>query len=170
MQQVFIKVVRWICQRLNGFFVKPSPILAYSGILWHTLAYSGILWHTLAYSGILWHNQCIINNCWRSVPLPCGQYMAIFFFIFLVWELLPLRKMRFNFFVDDVDKNPFNWEVQITPLILNFIFFTFHWGKIKMPQIGPKINNIEIWSKSGLKVIISWNKSPYGNIGGMFEL
>ena len=24
------------------------------------------------------HNQCIINNCWRSVPLPCGQYMAIF--------------------------------------------------------------------------------------------
>ena len=23
-------------------------------------------------------NQCIINNCWRSVPLPCWQYMAIF--------------------------------------------------------------------------------------------
>ena len=21
---------------------------------------------------------CIINNCWRSVPLPCGQYKAIF--------------------------------------------------------------------------------------------
>ena len=21
---------------------------------------------------------CIINNCWRSVSLPCGQYMAIF--------------------------------------------------------------------------------------------
>merc|ERR1712012_886833 len=52
--------------------------LAYSGILWHTLAYSGILWHTLACSGILWHNQCIIRNCLRSVPLPCGQYMAIF--------------------------------------------------------------------------------------------
>ena len=51
---------------------------AYSGILWNTLAYSHILWHTLACSGILWHNQCIINNCWRSVPLPCGQYMAIF--------------------------------------------------------------------------------------------
>ena len=52
--------------------------LAYSCILWHTLAYSGILWHTLACSCILWHNQCIINNCWRSVPLPCGHYMAIF--------------------------------------------------------------------------------------------
>ena len=24
------------------------------------------------------HNQCIINSCWRSVPLPCGQYKAIF--------------------------------------------------------------------------------------------
>ena len=24
------------------------------------------------------HNQCIIDNCWRSVPLPCGRYMAIF--------------------------------------------------------------------------------------------
>ena len=23
------------------------------------------------------HNQCIINKCWRSVPLPGGQYMAI---------------------------------------------------------------------------------------------
>ena len=56
--------------------------LAYSGILLHTLAYSGIPWHTLACSGILWHNQCIINNCWRSVPLPCGQYMAIFYFCF----------------------------------------------------------------------------------------
>jgi len=24
------------------------------------------------------HNQCIINSCWQSVPLPCGQYKAIF--------------------------------------------------------------------------------------------
>ena len=27
LQRVFIKVVRWICQRLNGFFAKPSQIL-----------------------------------------------------------------------------------------------------------------------------------------------
>ena len=88
--------------------------LAYSGILWHTLAYSGILWHilayssillhTLAYSGILlhsMHNQYIINDCWRSVRLPCGQYMAIFFVFlgkipglwldYLVWPLSPAR-------------------------------------------------------------------------------
>ena len=24
------------------------------------------------------HNQCIINSCWQSVPLPCGHYKAIF--------------------------------------------------------------------------------------------
>ena len=22
--------------------------------------------------------SCMLSNCWRSVPLPCGQYMAIF--------------------------------------------------------------------------------------------
>ena len=29
-----------------------------------------------------------------------------------------------------------------------------------MPKIGPKINKIEIWLKSGLKVINLWNESP----------
>ena len=52
--------------------------MQYHAMQCNTLAYSGILSHTLACSGILWHNQCIISNCWRSVPLPCGQYMAIF--------------------------------------------------------------------------------------------
>ena len=31
--------------------------------------------NTLQYPAI----PCIINYCWRSVPLPCGQYKAIFF-------------------------------------------------------------------------------------------
>merc|ERR1711884_254182 len=69
--------------------------LAYSGILWHILAYSGILLHTLAYScifsfchtlaypGILWHILAFSCIVWHTlayfgVPLPCGQYMAIF--------------------------------------------------------------------------------------------
>ena len=30
--------------------------------------------NTMQYHAI----PCIINNCWRSVPLPCGRYMAIF--------------------------------------------------------------------------------------------
>ena len=28
---------------------------------------------------IFWLHFGYIDNCWRSVPLPCGQYMAIFF-------------------------------------------------------------------------------------------
>ena len=74
--------------------------LAYFGILWHTMAYSGILWcdvmqhgatqckmvqyhakpcnsmqkHTIQCNPMLYHAiPCIIDNCWRSVPLPCGQ-------------------------------------------------------------------------------------------------
>ena len=30
--------------------------------------------NTMQYHAI----PCMLNNCWRSVPLPCGQYMAIF--------------------------------------------------------------------------------------------
>ena len=33
---------------------------------------------TALYTALFMHNQCIINNCWRSLPLLCGQYMAIF--------------------------------------------------------------------------------------------
>ena len=68
---------------LGHYFGKTSQD---SGILWHTLAYSGILWHNMAYSGATWCNMvqhcaipCIINNCWRSVPLPCGQYNGHFY-------------------------------------------------------------------------------------------
>ena len=60
------------------YYAIPCNAMQYSGILWHTLAYPGILWHTLACSGIFWHYQCIINNCWRSVPLPSGQYNGHF--------------------------------------------------------------------------------------------
>ena len=48
--------------------------------------------------------------------------------IYMVYALLPLQKC-------------------------DFIFCTFCKGK--MPKIGLKINKIEIWPKSGLKVIIS---------------
>ena len=38
------------------------------------MQYHAIPCNTTQYHAIL----CIINNCWRSVPLPCGQYKAIF--------------------------------------------------------------------------------------------
>ena len=41
---------------------------------------------------------------------------------------------------------------------------------VMMPKIGPKINKIEIWLKSGPKVINSPNQSHRGHIWGMFEL
>ena len=40
----------------------------------NTMQYYAIQCNTMQYHAI----PCIINNCWRSVPLPCGQYMAIF--------------------------------------------------------------------------------------------
>ena len=41
----------------------------------------------------------MLNNCWRSVPLPCGQYMAIFIIIIVrrsspQWKLLFSRRRR----------------------------------------------------------------------------
>ena len=47
-------------------------------------------------------------------------------------------------------------------------FTLFYKGK--MAKISPKINKIEIWPKSGPKVINSRNKSPRDHIWGMFEL
>ena len=49
-------------------------------------------------------------------------------------------------------------------------FYFLHFLQGKMPKIGPKINQIEIWPKFGFKVIISWNKSSYSNIWQMFKL
>ena len=51
--------------------------------------------------------------------------------------------------------NVFN-DVTYSLLLLqkcDLIYCTFYKGK--MPKIGPKINKIKIWPKSGLKVIIS---------------
>ena len=69
--------------------------MQYSVILFNTLLYSAIPCNTLQYHAIpcntmqyyaiqcnarLYHAiPCIINNCWRSVPLPCGQYNGHFY-------------------------------------------------------------------------------------------
>ena len=41
----------------------------------NTMQYNAIPCNTMQYHAI----PCIINNCWRSVPLPCGQYNGHFF-------------------------------------------------------------------------------------------
>ena len=44
------------------------------------MQYHAIPCNTMQYNAIPCNHAipCIINNCWRSVPLPSGQYMAIF--------------------------------------------------------------------------------------------
>ena len=52
-------------------------------------------------------------NCWRSVPLPCGQYMAIFIdivmaklfcFVFDKGYLLPIKRIRLPYLTEDIMK------------------------------------------------------------------
>ena len=56
-------------------------------IPWNTMRYHAISCNTMHYHAIQWNTMqphaisCIINNCWWSVPLPCGQDMAIFFIL-----------------------------------------------------------------------------------------
>jgi hypothetical protein len=38
------------------------------------MQYHAIPCNTMQYHAIPWN----INNCWRSVPLPCGQYNGHF--------------------------------------------------------------------------------------------
>ena len=78
------------------YHVIPSNTVQYHAIPCNTMRYHAIPCNTIQYHAIPFNTmqyyaiQCItkqyhaipfiINNCWRSVPLPCGQYMAIFSF------------------------------------------------------------------------------------------
>ena len=50
--------------------------MKYGAILCNTVQYHVIPCNTIQYHAI----PCIIDNCWRSVPLPCGQYNGHFYF------------------------------------------------------------------------------------------
>ena len=52
----------------------PCIIMQYHATPCNTMQYQAIQCNTMQYHAIPY----IIYNCWRSVPLPCGQYMAIF--------------------------------------------------------------------------------------------
>ena len=49
--------------------------MQYHAIPCNTMQYHAIPCNTMQYHAI----PCIINNCWRSVPLPCGQYNGHFY-------------------------------------------------------------------------------------------
>ena len=56
--------------------------MRYHDISWHIMAYHNISWNDITYYGISWdimtyHEITWFDYLW-SVPLPCGQFMAIF--------------------------------------------------------------------------------------------
>ena len=53
---------------------------------------------------------------------------------------------------------------------MGFYFLHFLQGKNAQNRPGNQLNKIEIWLKSGLKVINSPNQSHRDHIWGMFEL
>ena len=54
----------------------PCNTMQYHAIPCNTMQYNAIPCNTMQCHAI----PCIINNCWRSVPLPCGQYNGHFYF------------------------------------------------------------------------------------------
>ena len=66
------------------YHVKPSNTGQYHAIPCNTMQYYSIQSNTMKLKPI----PCIIINCWRSVPLPCGQYMAIFIYQIMLMELV----------------------------------------------------------------------------------
>ena len=55
----------------------PCNTMQYHAKPCNEMQYHAIPCYTMQYHAI----PCIFNTCWRSVPLPCGQYKAIFAFI-----------------------------------------------------------------------------------------
>ena len=53
----------------------PCNTMQYHAIPCNTMQYYAIQCNPMQYHAIPW----IINKCWRSVPLPCGQYNGHFF-------------------------------------------------------------------------------------------
>ena len=52
----------------------PCNTMQYHALPCNTMQYNAIPCNTVKHNAI----PCININCWRSVPLPCGQYNAIF--------------------------------------------------------------------------------------------
>ena len=81
----------------------PCSTMQYHAIPCNTMQYHEIPCNTMQYHAI----PCLINNYWRSVPLPCGQYIAIFFICCF----------------KDYIKAPFNRNTSIFLFELDFVCF-----------------------------------------------
>ena len=71
------------------YHVKPFNIVQNNAIPCNTMQYHAKSCNTMQYHVAPCNTMqypalpCIIDNCWRSVKLPCGQYKAIFIFVFM---------------------------------------------------------------------------------------
>ena len=85
---------RWCKMVQNGARWRK---MAQDGPRWRKMAQDGARWRKMGQDGAIPCNSmqylaiqfntlqchaipCIINNCWRSLPLPCRHYKAIFYF------------------------------------------------------------------------------------------
>ena len=73
------------------------------------MQYHAIQCNTMQYHAI----PCIINNCWRSVPLPCGHYNGHFWFLRIKKNIREQNKFECIFY------NWQAWWYTATPLTLN---------------------------------------------------
>ena len=113
--------------------------MQYNTILCNTMQYRAISCNTMQYHAIQFNTMhyqaipCIINNCWRSVPLPFGQYKAIFFVQFVqifVAKLIQIGQQNIfrSLFITLSDNNRpkgKKWKWQTDSVCLSFPLFLF---------------------------------------------
>ena len=78
----------------------PCNTMQYNAIPCNTMQYHSILCNTMQY--LQYHAiPCIINYCWRSIPLPCWQYNGHFF------PLLGIEIGKIFHVLDEIGQNSF---------------------------------------------------------------
>ena len=81
------------------YHALPCNTMQYHAKPCNTMQYYAIPCNIMQYRAI----PCIINNCWRSVPLPCGQYNGHFYemcgYFEAIWERIQnWKKENMSFF------------------------------------------------------------------------
>ena len=75
--------------------------MQYLAIPCNIMQYHAILCDTMQYHAI----PCYIYNCWRSVPLPCGQYNGHFFYEITTESGLSCHPTILPSWCDDIEKS-----------------------------------------------------------------
>ena len=99
----------------------PCHTMQYHAISCNTMQYHAIPCNTMHYHAI----PCTINNCWRSLPLPCGQYKDFFSsFTYVIGGPLIVEEAK------EFSKHPSSFL-----LFFIFSFFRFFSSSLQFPGI-----------------------------------